>query len=115
MKKETINTWNEEKVELKISSDGFCYCPVCGEKAINKEWRPYDENGHPSYDICNCGFEYGFDDSGEHPYEKSWERYRTNWLDGKIENGIFKKLTLIQKKEQLLNIGIDINKEKGII
>ena len=79
---------------------------------MDKDWRPYDDDGHPSYDICNCGFEYGFDDSGEPPYEKSWESYRAKWLVGKIK--IFKKLTLTQKKEQLLNIGIDINKEQGI-
>ena len=114
MKIETINTWNGEKVELKISSDGFFYCPVCGEKSKDAEWRPYLENGYGTFDICNCGFEFGYDDGGEPPYEKSWERYRTKWLDGKIESEVFKKLTLTQKKEQLLNIGIDINKERGI-
>ncbi len=107
MKKEIINTWNGKKVELKISSDGFCYCPVCGEKAKNKEWRPYDETGLPSYDICSCGFEYGFDDSGEPPYEKSWENYREKWLNNEIDQYFGKRMTKSEKLIQLKNIEIE--------
>ena len=80
-----INTWNGEKVELKISSDEFCYCPVCGEKAINEQWRPYDENGHPSY-------------------EKSWENYREKWLNGKADVGFGKKMSMEEKLVQLKNL-----------
>ena len=107
MKKEIINTWNGKKVELKISSDGFCYCPVCGEKPKNKEWRPYDETGLPSYDICSCGFEYGFDDSGEPPYEKSWENYREKWLNNEIDQYFGKRMTKSEKLIQLKNIEIE--------
>lgn len=104
MKIETINTWNGEKVELKISSDGFCYCPVCGEKSNDLEWRPYLENGYGTFDICNCGFEYGFDDGGEPPYDKSWENYRDKWLQGKVEIYFGKKMTKAEKLEQLKNL-----------
>ena len=110
MIKEIIHTWNKEKITLIISEDGYCYCPICGcvEKAASKDWRPYDNEGSPSYDICSCGFEYGFDDSGVPPYDKSWERYREQWLLGQIENERPPKLTLSQKKEQLKNIGFEI-------
>ncbi len=33
LKTETINTWDGEKFELIISSGGYCFCPVCGEKS----------------------------------------------------------------------------------
>lgn len=103
--KEIIHTWNNEKIILTISPDGYCYCPVCGVKALSKDWRPYDKEGHPSYDICSCGFEYGFDDNlGEPPHDKAWEHYREEWLLGNIENEKPPKLTLSQKKEQLKNI-----------
>ncbi|WP_282081576.1 hypothetical protein [Aquimarina algiphila] len=107
MRKEIINTWNGEKVELNISSDEYCCCPVCRRKSDDKEWRPYDKNGHPSYDICSCGFEYGFDDDGEPPYEKSWSNYRKKWLNNEIEQHFDKKMTKSEKLVQLKNIGIE--------
>ncbi|KAA1240785.1 hypothetical protein [Aquimarina sp. RZ0] len=107
MRKEIINTWNGEKVELNISSDGYCFCPVCGIKSEDKKWRPYDENGHPSYDICSCGFEYGFDEGGEPPYEKSWSNYREKWLNNEIEQHFGKKMTKLEKLVQLKNIEIE--------
>ena len=106
--KEIIYARNKEKIILTINEDGYCCCPVCGEKATSKDWRPYDNEGCPSYDICSCGFEYGFDDSGVPTYDKSWERYREQWLLGQIENERPPKLTLLQKKAQLKNIGIEL-------
>lgn len=108
MKKEIIHSWNKEQILLTISDDGYCFCPICGIKANNKEWRPYNEEGYPSYDICSCGFEYGYDDSGEPPYDKCWEIYRGKWLIGQIEHERPPILTLSQKKKQLKNLGINL-------
>jgi hypothetical protein len=106
MKKEIINTWNGEKIVLTISEDGYCFCPVCGAKADDNEWRPYDAEGHPSYDICSCGFEYGFNDSGEPPHDKSWESYREKWLAGETTPSFGRQLTRTEKVEQLKNLGL---------
>ncbi len=106
MKKEVIITDKGAQIELTISSDGYCFCPVCGEKPNNKEWRPYDEFGFPSYDICTCGFEYGFDDSGEPPYEKSWASYRQKWLNNGADPYFGKQKTKEEKLAQLKNIGL---------
>ena len=104
-KKEIIKTPNGEELVLIISEDGYCFCPVCGEKSKDKDWRPYDENGNPSYDICSCGFEYGFDDGGgPPPYNKSWESYRKKWLDGENEHTFGRRLSLAEKIEQLKNL-----------
>lgn len=106
MIKETISTWNGEKIVLTISPDGYCYCPVCGEKSKDKEWRPYDIKGHPTYDICSCGFEYGFDDGGEPPHEKSWETYRQRWLAEEVNPTFARRLTKIEKLKQLEHLGL---------
>lgn len=107
MTKEVIDTWNGEKIVLTISADGYCYCPVCGAKSEDNDWRPYDKEGYPSYDICSCGFEFGFDDGGgEPPHDKSWERYRQKWLDGEVEQAFGRRLSRHEKLEQLKNLGI---------
>ena len=106
MPQEIINTWNGKKIVLTISSDGYCFCPVCGEKSKDVDWRPYDHEGHPSYDICLCGFEYGFDDGGEPPHEKSWARYREKWLNDEVSQAFGRRLSKQEKLEQLKNIEV---------
>ena len=106
MKQETIITQSGEKIVLTISEDGYCFCPVCGSKAGNKEWRPYSKEGHPKYDICQCGYEFGLDDGGEPPYDKSWERYREKWLVKDLDYSQTKNMTRDQKLKQLKNIGL---------
>lgn len=105
MEKEIINTWNGYTIELIIDSKGFCLCPVCGERANVKEWRPYDENGYPSQDICSCGFQFGLDDGLEPPFEISWKNYRAQWYAGELSVGNSKTLTKSQKAQQLAQIG----------
>jgi hypothetical protein len=106
MKMETIKAWNGQELTLIISADGYCFCPVCGEKAKAKGWRPYDNDGRPSYDICSCGFEYGFDDGGEPPYNKSWETYRERWLMNEDRPTIGRRLSKSEELEQLKNFKI---------
>jgi len=108
MKKEIITHWHyKTEIVLTIAENNSCPCPVCGKATNNIEWRPYNEDGNPTYDICDCCFfEFGYDDGGdEPPHDISWKNYREKWLDGQIENAT--KLTLTQKREQLKNIGID--------
>ena len=104
--KEIIKAWNGEEITLKISEDGYCFCPVCGEKARVKEWRPYDNEGRPSHDICFCGFEYGFDDAGEPPYYTSWDEYRERWLKDEVKPMFGRQMSRVEKLKQLNNLGI---------
>ena len=56
-------------------------CPVCGYDKLAEE--PYDQDGNPSYEICNCcGFEFGFDDESE---GNSFESYRQKWIDDGVK------------------------------
>lgn len=107
MKKELITTPSGKTITLIISAEGYCHCPVCGELAKNKGWRPYDELGHPSYDICSCGFEFGFDDAGEPPYHGSWENYREKWLNSDVGVYSRKNMSRAEKLIQLKNIQVE--------
>lgn len=109
MKKEKITHWHyKTEIILSIAENNSCPCPVCGKNNENTEWRPYNEDGTPSYDICACClFEFGYDDGGdEPPHEISWKNYREKWLNGQIKHG--SSLTLTQKREQLKNIDVEV-------
>ena len=75
-------------------------CPVCGFDRLTEE--PYDIDGNPSYEICNCcGFEFGFDDlkiiNFEY-YREKWIEKGTPWFNVKLKP---KNWSL---KNQILNI-----------
>ena len=51
-------------------------CPVCGFSYL--EEQPRDENGRPSFDICDCcGIEFGYEDCTEENIIK----YRNEWIE----------------------------------
>ncbi len=62
MRKEIIECWNGSIIELLFSANGNRLCPVCGEESLDSGWRPYDEFGYLSYEVCSCGLKYGFND-----------------------------------------------------
>lgn len=100
-----VHTTKGDQITLHRSSGGYCCCPVCGYKSKNKEWLPYETNGEPLFDICPCcGFEYGFDDGGEPPYEKVWEVYRYSWLNSGAESTLAMQMSREAKLIQLKNI-----------
>ena len=65
--------------------DGTYLCPVCGSAEFKEP--PYDENGSASFQICSCGFEFGFDDSSLASKEASegivsnWNRWRLKVIE----------------------------------
>lgn len=86
-------------------SSGEYLCPVCGspEHAI----PPYDENGLASFEMCSCGFEFGFDDSNLASagacdgIVANWDRWRLKV----VEKNIHSKMSLERLQENLSNIG----------
>ena len=105
-----VNTEHNFTVSLHLTEEGHCCCPVCGDFGPKmKEWRPYNEMGVPSYDICySCGFQYGYDD-GDYPgpYDISWASWRKEWFFGRKPEGRTKRFTMSQKLEMLKRIGIE--------
>ena len=96
------------EIFLPISDDGYSFCPVCGEKSKNKEFRPYDKLGFPSYEICGCcGIEYGFDCESDST-ENDWKSYRAKWLRNEIDSNLARKMSKTDKIKQLKQIKIEI-------
>ena len=60
MKSQTITTRSGETLTLYQHADGRWLCPVCGSPELGQ--APYLENGAASFEMCSCGFEFGFDD-----------------------------------------------------
>lgn len=60
-------------------------CPVCGSAEFSDS--PYDQDGTASFQMCSCGFEFGFDDSTLASKEAlegvvpNWDRWRLKVID----------------------------------
>lgn len=79
-------------------------CPVCGYPNLDEP--PRDENGRPSFDICDCcGIEFGYEDCTETniiEFREKWIKSGAKWF---CEN---EKPSNWDIKEQLRNINIEI-------
>jgi len=66
------------------SASGQWACPVCG--SVELEAAPYFGEGSASFEMCSCGFEFGFDDDPEASVEANpsvqvnWNRWRRRFL-----------------------------------
>ncbi len=45
---------------LYCSESGSWACPICGSVELSQP--PYYSDGSASFDMCSCGFEFGYDD-----------------------------------------------------
>lgn len=89
----------------KTAFSGYV-CPVCGEAGLKEP--PYDDAGSPSFEMCTCGFEFGFDDSplaskeAVKGIEENWKRWRAKVIkESATDSAKLKKL-----EENLSNINI---------
>jgi len=79
-----VSQYSEHFIILE-NDEGVYLCPVCGSAEFNEP--PYDENGSPSFQMCSCGFEFGFDDSNLASKEAleeivpNWDRWRLKVVD----------------------------------
>ena len=55
-------------------------CPICG--SLELKHPPYHEDGTASFEMCTCGFEFGFDDcpfaskEAVEGIQANWKRWR---------------------------------------
>ncbi|MCX6952662.1 MAG: hypothetical protein NTV51_10935 [Verrucomicrobia bacterium] len=90
-----------------VQADGGCYCcPVCGVAGL--AIAPYAEDGGASFEMCECGFEFGFDDTPLASPEAvdgvraNWKRWRRKVIDAASTSSA----SLDRLERQLKNIGI---------
>jgi hypothetical protein len=60
MKSQTVQWRTGESITLFKAPDGKWCCPVCGSPELAE--APYNSDGGASFEMCSCGFEFGFDD-----------------------------------------------------
>jgi hypothetical protein len=69
---------------LYESDSGLWACPVCG--SVELEQAPYIDDGAASFEMCSCGFEFGFDDDpgasaqAVSSVQENWTRWRARFL-----------------------------------
>ena len=74
-----------EHFTIHQNDDGVYLCPICGSAEFDES--PYDESGRPSFQMCSCGFEFGFDDSNLASNDAleeivaNWDRWRLKVID----------------------------------
>ena len=108
MKEHHCVTQTGEHLIIKQNDAGVYLCPVCGSAEFNEP--PYDENGSASFQMCSCGFEFGFDDSHLASKEAlegitpNWDRWRLKV----IEKNMHSKSTLESLEHNLQHIGFKL-------
>ena len=94
-----------EHLVIKRNNDGVYLCPICGSAEFNEP--PYEEDGSPSFQMCSCGFEFGFDDShlacaeAAEGVTLNWDRWRLKT----IEKNKHSKSSLQRLERNLHEIG----------
>ena len=74
-----------EAFELRQCDNGTYCCPVCGSAEFTEP--PYSEDGKGSFEMCSCGFEFGFDESPEassdavEGVQANWRRWRLRLIE----------------------------------
>lgn len=69
---------------LYRSESGAWACPVCGSVELAEQ--PYYNGGSASFEMCSCGFEFGFDDDPGASADavpsvaENWSRWRARFL-----------------------------------
>lgn len=69
---------------LYQAESGLWACPICASSELSM--APYFDNGAASFEMCSCGFEFGFDDdpsASSHAVESvqgNWHRWRAKFL-----------------------------------
>lgn len=104
------NRKNEEFVLFK-NSDGLFFFPVCGSPELTE--APYHEDGSASFQLCSCGFEFGYDDSplatkeAVEGIKANWDRWRLNLIEQCAQS----RADLKKLETSLNNLGISLTSE----
>lgn len=106
----TVHCINEKGEEFILfqNSKGYYCCPVCGSPAFQE--APYHENGAASFQMCSCGFEFGYDDSplatkeAVEGIKSNWDRWRLRLIEQSSQS----KPDLVNLEKHLSNLGISL-------
>ncbi len=76
MRPYTVKLRDGSDAQVFQAENGLWACPVCG--SVELDAQPYFGDGASSFEMCSCGFEFGFDDDpGASP--RANESVQANW------------------------------------
>lgn len=105
MKEHHCVTQTGEHFVIYQNGEGIYLCPVCGSPEFDEP--PYNQDGLASFQMCSCGFEFGYDDSNLASKEAvenivpNWDRWRLKV----IEKNKHSKSKLLELETNLEKIG----------
>ena len=105
MKTHSCHHSNGEVFVLHQAESGLYLCPVCGRESLAEP--PYFDDGAASFEMCDCGFEFGFDDSplasseAVEGIEANWIRWRRRLIDKATQS----PSEFAELEQRLLRIG----------
>ncbi len=105
MKEHHCVTQEGEHFLILQDEEGSYLCPVCGSPEFTSP--PYYPDGAPSFQMCSCGFEFGFDDSNAATRDavegivNNWNRWRIDVIQSRRTN----KAALKELEANLEKIG----------
>ncbi len=74
---------------IYCDGSGIWACPICGSVELSQ--APYWPDGSASFEMCSCGFEFGFDDDpgasaqADESVTENWVKWRSRFLS-KFQN-----------------------------
>ena len=106
MKIQIITTRSGETLALHQAADGSWCCPACGSPELGQ--APYSENGAASFEMCSCGFEFGFDDDPGASAQAlpSVVENLERWRSGVIAKYRSSEAKFTELRAQLASIGV---------
>lgn len=107
MEEITVTTRDGELLILHKECADLWYCPVCGSLELR---CPPRTNEGASFEMCSCGFEFGFDDDpgasaqAVEGISENWSR----WREMLFRKHSHQPEKLNQLKSQLAKIGCEV-------
>jgi hypothetical protein len=108
MQNRTVTLRDGTIAKLFKSATGLWACPICGSAELKT--APYYDDGGASFEMCSCGFEFGFDDDpgasadAVESVQGNWEHWRKRFLSKLSRN----PLALAEVVKRLREINVHV-------
>lgn len=84
MESHSVTLRDGSTATLYRAESGLWACPICGSVELSQP--PYYSDGSASFEMCSCGFEFGFDDDpgasgqADPSVTENWAKWRSRFI-----------------------------------